>query len=52
VVFLTIVGTGNHFVIDAVAGTLVIGAGFAVIAVWMRLRGQPIRAASGASSLP
>lgn len=48
VVFVTIVGTGNHFVIDAVAGTAVVAAGFAVIALWMRLRGQPIRAASGA----
>ncbi|MDH3724892.1 MAG: phosphatase PAP2 family protein [Thermoleophilia bacterium] len=48
VVFITIVGTGNHFVIDAVAGTAVVAAGFVLIAMWMRLRGQPIRAASGA----
>jgi hypothetical protein len=48
VVFVTIVGTGNHFVIDAVAGSAVIAVGFASIAAWSRLRGQPIRVANSA----
>lgn len=48
IVFFTIVGTANHFVIDAVAGFAVVAAGFALIAAWMWLRGRPIRAASGA----
>ena len=51
-VFVTIVGTGNHFIVDAIAGTAVIAAGFGAIALWMKLRGQPIRAASATSSLP
>ena len=48
IVFFTIVGTANHFVIDAVAGFAVVAAGFALIAAWMWVRGRPIRAASGA----
>ena len=32
-VVLTIVVTGNHFILDAVAGMLVLGLGFAVAAV-------------------
>ena len=37
-VLLTIVVTGNHFVLDAVAGVLVLAAGFAVMRL-LRLRG-------------
>jgi hypothetical protein len=48
IVFLTIVGTANHYVIDAVAGFVVVALGFAAIAVWTRVRGRPIRAASEA----
>jgi hypothetical protein len=33
-VILTIVVTGNHFVLDAVAGVAVIGAGFLVVGWW------------------
>ena len=33
-VILTIVVTGNHFVLDAVAGIAVIGAGFLVVRWW------------------
>lgn len=46
VVFITITGTGNHYVIDAVAGGVVVAAGF--IGVWAlmaargRRRPQPI----------
>lgn len=48
IVFFTIVGTANHFVIDALAGFGVVAAGFALIALWMRMRGRSIRAPSGA----
>ena len=33
-VILTIVVTGNHFVLDAVAGIAVIGAGFLAVHWW------------------
>ena len=33
-VILTIVVTGNHFVLDAVAGVAVIGAGFLAVRWW------------------
>jgi hypothetical protein len=46
VVFLTITGTANHYVLDSVAGGLVIALGFAVVSVWMAVRGslRPARA--------
>jgi hypothetical protein len=45
-VFLTITGTANHYVVDSLAGGLVIAAGFVVVQawsslVWPRLRGEP-----------
>lgn len=46
VVFLTIVGTANHYVVDAMAGLAVIAIGFVAIALWMRIKGRPIRAVS------
>jgi len=33
-VLVTIVGTGNHFVLDAIAGGVVMGLGFAVVSTW------------------
>jgi hypothetical protein len=46
-VFLTITGTANHYVLDSVAGGLVIALGFAVVYVWMAARGslRPAQAA-------
>lgn len=43
-VFITITATANHYVIDSVAGSIVIGLGFLGVAVWMRLRGRPLLA--------
>ncbi len=39
-VFVTIVVTGNHFVLDALAGTAVLGAGFLLAAQLDRRRGR------------
>ena len=49
-VFVTITGTANHYVLDAVAGGLVVAIGF--IAVWALLaaRGR-VRAPSAGRSL-
>jgi hypothetical protein len=47
-VILTIVATGNHFVLDAVAGVAVIGAGFLAVGWWRgrsRERGSRVCAA-------
>jgi PAP2 superfamily len=38
-VFVAITATANHYVLDSVAGTLVIGVGFVGAAAWMRYRG-------------
>lgn len=38
VVFLMIVGTANHYVLDAVAGGLVLMAGFALVGAWVMAR--------------
>ena len=38
VVFLTIVGTANHYIVDAVAGGLVMGLGGASVLAWRSLR--------------
>jgi len=43
-VFVTIVVTGNHFILDALAGTLVLGAGFLLAAPLGRSRGKEERA--------
>ena len=40
VVFLTITGTANHYVLDAVAGGLVVALGFAGVWLWMAARGS------------
>jgi ABC-type nickel/cobalt efflux system permease component RcnA len=40
-VFVAITATANHFVVESVAGTLVIGVGFVLVATWMRVRGRP-----------
>ncbi|MEW6583803.1 MAG: phosphatase PAP2 family protein [Actinomycetota bacterium] len=37
-VFLTITGTANHYVIDSMAGSLVIGTGFLMVSAWMWAR--------------
>ena len=37
-VFLTIVGTGNHYVLDALAGGAVMLAAFGTTALWRRIR--------------
>lgn len=39
VVFLTITGTGNHYVLDSVGGALSIFIGFAAVATWNAARG-------------
>lgn len=41
-VFVIIVGTANHYVVDALAGMAVVMAGFVLIALWLHLRGKPI----------
>ena len=38
IVFLTITGTANHYVVDSMAGSLVIGTGFLAVAGWMWAR--------------
>jgi hypothetical protein len=40
VVFVTITGTANHYVLDAMAGGLVVGAGFAGVWLAMRAHGR------------
>ena len=47
-VLLVIVATGNHFVLDAAAGTAVAAAAFAVVigGEWMRSRARSVRAES------
>jgi hypothetical protein len=39
IVFVTITGTANHYVIDSVAGGLVVAIGFAGVWAWMSARG-------------
>lgn len=41
-VFIAIVATANHFVIDSLAGSIVIVAGFTLVAVWAWVRQEPI----------
>lgn len=52
VVFLTITGTANHYVLDSVAGGVVVALGFAGAWLWMAVRGRSPRAASAASAAP
>jgi hypothetical protein len=49
-VVLTIVVTGNHFILDAIAGVLVMGAGFLGVHVLRRRRGHPDLAGMTAGS--
>jgi hypothetical protein len=51
VVFLTITGTANHYVLDSVAGGLVVALGFAGAWLWMAVRGN-LRAAPAAPPIP
>jgi hypothetical protein len=46
-VFLTITGTANHYVLDSVAGGVVVALGFAGVYLWMAARGS-LRPASTA----
>lgn len=39
-VFLTITGTANHYVLDSMAGGVVVAIGFAAVYVWMAARGS------------
>jgi hypothetical protein len=39
-VFLTITGTANHYVLDSVAGGIVVGIGFALVYLWMVVRNR------------
>jgi hypothetical protein len=39
-VLLTIVGTANHYLLDAIAGGLVVGLGFAAVGAWALVRGR------------
>jgi hypothetical protein len=52
VVFLAITGTANHYVLDSVAGSVVVAAGFFGVAVWMRLRSRGRPAAAPVASGP
>lgn len=47
VVLFTIIATANHYVADAVAGGIVISAGFVAIWAWMAARGQLANAPQG-----
>ena len=40
VVFITITGTANHYVLDAVAGGLVVAVGFVAVWLLMAARGR------------
>ncbi|MFN8110802.1 MAG: phosphatase PAP2 family protein [Thermoleophilia bacterium] len=40
-VFLTITGTANHYVVDSLAGGLVIAMGFIMVQAWTMLRPRP-----------
>lgn len=48
VVFVTITGTANHYVLDSVAGGLVVAAGFVGVWLWMSARGTLPRAVPSA----
>jgi PAP2 superfamily protein len=52
VVFIAITGTANHYVLDSVAGSVVVAAGFLAVAVWMRVRTRVRPAAAPAASGP
>ena len=47
-VFLTITGTANHYVLDSVAGGIVVAIGFAGVYFWMAARGSLDRGSTGA----
>lgn len=51
-VFITITGTANHYVIDAVAGGLAVAIGFIAVWAWMVARGRLRPSAPAAASLP
>ncbi len=46
-VFVAIVGTGNHYILDAAAGGAVVGAAFAMTALWRRWRTRDDRRQPG-----
>lgn len=50
-VFITITGTANHYVIDAVAGGLAVAIGFVGVWAWMAARGSLRSTEPGASAL-
>jgi hypothetical protein len=39
-VFVAITATANHYVLDSIAGSLVVAAGFVAVAVWVRMRAR------------
>ena len=39
-VLLTIVATANHYLLDAIAGAVVVGLGFAAVGAWATVRGR------------
>lgn len=45
-VFVTIVGTANHYVLDAFAGGAVVCSAFAATALWRRRRGRNAKSAA------
>jgi hypothetical protein len=45
-VFVTIVGTANHYVLDAFAGGAVVCSAFAATALWRRRRGRKAKSAA------
>ena len=51
-VFLTITGTANHYVVDSMAGGLVIAAGFVVVQGWSAVHGRLRPAAALAAPPP
>jgi hypothetical protein len=46
IVFVAITGTANHYVLDCVAGSVVVAVGFLTVAVWMRVHGRERPAAA------
>jgi hypothetical protein len=51
-VFITITGTANHYVIDAVAGGVAVAVGFVGVWAWMAARGTLRPAGAPAAAIP
>ena len=51
-VLVTIVGTANHYVLDAIAGGVVVGLGFAAVGAWALVRGRGAMEVADSSPCP